>query len=198
MNPLKEKLVQFAASIGFKINEDAISEISTNESYDMAFPDNWDEMSEEEQMAWKDKHKQTSQNTSDSEPEPKPVKANAQKAQIPETLMQLNSLIEEMGGMDAFKGLLLSAVESVEVMQQNREVEKANLIAALVTNSNGALTEADLQDMEITHLQTMAKVLTPAEQVNYSMLGAGNIQHNADEIAPMPTIMDLVTNHKED
>jgi len=162
-------------------------ELQANE-YDMAYPDNWDEMSEEEQMAWKEKHMVKKDEPKANQEEPK---QNAVK--LPENLVKLNALIEEMGGIDAYKGLLLGAVEAVESMQQNQEVERANLVATLVNNS--AITEDELKDVETSTLKLMVKTI-PTRNVDYSMLGAGSMQHNKDEVAEMPDIFALVT--KED
>jgi len=188
MKNQKSLLVRFAESLGFQINEEAIQELNANE-YDMAYPDNWDEMSEEEQMAWKEKHKKEMPKANQDEPEE--PKQNTVK--LPENLVKLNALIEEMGGIDAYKGLLLGAVEAVESMQQNQEVERANLVATLVNNS--AITEDELKDVETSTLKLMVKTI-PTRNVDYSMLGAGSMQHNKDEVAEMPDIFALVT--KED
>jgi len=157
-------------------------ELQANE-YDMEYPDNWDEMSEEEQMAWKEKHMVKEEPKANAEP-----KQNA--IQLPENVVKLNALIEEMGGMDAFKGLLLGAVEAVEINQNAQEVERANLVAQLVNNS--ALTEAELKNVETSTLRLMVKTI-PTRNVDYSMLGAGNMQHNKEESAEMPDVLALVT-----
>ena len=197
----KNLFVELAQKFGFKVNADAVEEISANE---MNKPDNWDQMSEEDQKAWKDKHSM-SKNAADETPQ-KPEKtpaqpANKQNEQEPapkpdEDLVWLNSLVKEMGGREAFKGLLLGAVNAVELAQNAQEKEKANVIASLVANSGGNLTEADLQDMELPALQKMAKVIVPAQFIDYRPLGA-TVKVNKDEIATMPDIYTLMSNSQE-
>jgi len=172
-------------AFNMQVNADGLE---TNEQYDAAYPDNWDSMSEEEQMAWKEKHMVKAEKPMANQDEPK-----QNTVKLPENVVKLNALIEDIGGIDAFKGLLLGAVEAVESMQQNQEIERANLVAQLVNNS--AITEEELADVEVSTLKLMVKTI-PQKSVDYSMLGAGSMQHNKDEVAEMPDIFALVT--KED
>jgi len=191
---LKKTLVGFAASLGLQINEDSISELDGEEvtvnKYDMAKPDNWSDMSEEDQMSWKEKH--MVRNT--QEPA---KKRDTPQPQVGENVVWLNSLINDIGGQDAFKALLLGAVQAVEVMQNREDVERGNLIAQLVTNSGGTLTEEELKDFEMPVLQTMAKAMLPT-QVNFGPLGGRTVHTNkTEEVAEMPDIFNPVTWNKE-
>jgi len=196
---LRKTLVGFAASLGLQINEDAISEIDgevTVNKYDMAKPDNWSDMSEEDQKMWEEKH--MVKNVSDPEPDPKPALQPAKKPVAPatpaplgENVVWLNSLIDEIGGQDAFKALLFGAVQAVEVMQNNEETERKDILTQLVTNSGGMLTEEELKDFELPVLRKMAKAMLPM-QVNFAPMGGRTNVHanKAEDVAAMPDIFD--------
>jgi len=183
-----EKLGELAH---LKVNEES-PELIANK-YDMAMPDNWDEMSEEEQKAWKEKHMMKDNVETPAVPAPAakpPVTANTQTpAPKPdENLVWLNSLIEGIGGKDAFQALLLGAVKAVEMQQNGEKQEKETVIAALVLNSDGRLTADELKDKDLPTLQLMAKVVVPQQLADYSMLSTGAIKANKDDVAVMPDI----------
>lgn len=204
MSADKNAFARLGKFLGYKINEDDIVEMEQNQ-YDMAKPDNWADMSEEEQAKWKKEHMVKNEKTPEPEPKkPTPIKANQDdgpeddkpeddKPLTPENLMQLNSLIEEMGGFEAFKGLLYGSVQAVEVMQNQEKQERKNVIAQLVANSAGTLTEADLKDLDLAALNVMSKAIVP-QHISYAGLGGQSFQANEkDNFAVMPDIFAAET-----
>jgi hypothetical protein len=201
----KTTLQKLAELFGFRINADAIEEISVNQER----PDDWDEMSEDEQAAWEAKQAKMTDNSSDDEPKVKPARKPVQNArqtqarvanQDPDVtnLLKLNSLIDEIGGFDAYKGLLLSAVEAVENYQMEHNQERDGLVAQIVANSAGSFEAADLQDMEIPVLKKMAQAFGHDVTVDYSMLNPSPLKTNKEDFAPLPNIASLFNNKKED
>lgn len=189
----KSKFAQLAQFFGIKVNEESL-ELIANE-YDAEKPDNWDEMSEEEQNAWKEKHMVTANAETPATPAPAktpaPVKANAEKTD--ENLIWLNNLIKDIGGREAFQGLLQGAVKAIEMQQNHEASERETVIAALVHNSNGQLTAEELKDMDLPVLQKMAKVIVPQQFADYSLLSASTIKANKDDVAVMPNIFAAET-----
>jgi len=187
----KGKFAKLAEFFGIRVNEDALELIENK--YDAEMPGNWADMSEEEQKAWKEKHMMKDNTETPAVPAPAakpPVTANTQ-APAPkpdENLLWFNKLIENMGGPEAFQGLLMGAVDAVKVHQNSQAGEKETVIAALVLNSNGTLTADELKDMDLPVLQKMAKVIVPQQLADYSMLSAGPIKANKDDVAVMPDI----------
>jgi len=186
----KNVFLKFANLVGFKINEEAL-EVVTNE-YDEDYPDNWDEMSDDEKTAWKEKHmvKPNASKTAEPkvakkepEPEPAPV-ANAQDS-------ELAQLVAEFGGVKGIRSLLANAQTIVESTRQAESTERANLIAEMVLNSSETLKEEDLEDIETSLLRKMAEAMRPTgfqRGVDYSLLGVRqNKQEGAKEkVAPRP------------
>lgn len=206
----KTTFQKLAELFGFKVNADAIETLKTNEG--MNYPDNWDEMDEDEQAAWKSEHMKGNSSDEDDEPEPKPApKTVARNARRPASkpgqdpdysnLLKLNSLIDEIGGFDAYKGLLLSAVEAVENFQAQHNQERDSLVAAIVANSAGEFEEADLADVPVPVLQKMSRTLSPAGHdvsVDYSMLNPRPLKTNKEDVAAMPDLLSIFQNKKED
>lgn len=199
----KGKFAQLAELFGFKVNEESI-EVVANE-YDMAYPDNWDEMSEDEQAAWKKEHMksnaqkpaQPAQKPQPSQPSQQPSQANQPSPEY-ENLVQLNQLIKDIGGMPAFKGLLLNAVEAVESHQKTEEQERKILISAIVANSSSFKSE-DLEEMDVPILKKLADGLVSTamqSNVDWRMLGARTLSHNKEEDVANPPSF-LLANQKE-
>jgi len=197
----KTQFQKLAELFGFKVNAEAIEEINTNE---MDYPDDWDEMSEDEQDAYKAKMEK---NASEDDDLPvKPVRRNA-RAQVrgadpgPDVtnLLKLNSLIDEIGGFDAYKGLLLSAVEAVESFQMEHNRERDSLVTQIVANSAGEFEKADLEDLSIPVLKKMANAFGGHDvSVDYSLLNPKPLKANKEDVAPLPNIGALFQNQKED
>lgn len=145
----KNAVIKFLESIGFKVNsEDALVEIGVEDA----------ETPEVEVEA--------------AAPA---VQPNSAAPAIPENVVKLNKLITDLGGFDAFQGLLLAAAEMQANVQTEAEKRKAALVTALVANSAGALAEDDLKDVDVPTLELMAKTMRPVQNVDYSVLG---IQQN--------------------
>ena len=205
----KTTFQKLASAFGFQINADAIEEVSINE--DMNYPDGWDDMSEEEQAAWKAKQAKMTDNSYDDEPEVKPARKPVQNArqtqargasQDPDVtnLLKLNSLIDEIGGFDAYKGLLLNAVEAVENYQAQHNQERDGLIAHIVANSAGSFEVADLENVEVSTLKKMAQAFGVVHDVSvdYSMLNPEPLKTNKGDIAEMPDLVAIFQNQKEE
>jgi len=195
----KTKFQKLAELFGFHVNEDAIEDISTNQ---MDYPDDWDEMSEDEQKAWEAKNKKK-----DDEPTSASPKQNAHQAQAPgrdpgpdvANLLKLNSLIDEIGGFDAYKGLLLNAVEAVEFIQNQQDRDRDALVTQIVANSAGQFEEADLEDVPVTTLKKLARSFDGHDvTVDYSLLNPQTVKANKEDVAPMPDIESLFKNAKEE
>lgn len=167
----KNVFLKFAKSLGFNINEDAI----IDNEYDMAYPDNWDEMSEEEQMKWKEEHKVMA---NVQKPEPKPASV------IPAELMQLNALVKEVGGVSALRDLLLSAATVTANALTQEEQERETLTASILANSS-EFSEEELKSVETPILRKLATVAVP-RMTNYASLGSVNANAK-DKIAPRPS-----------
>lgn len=188
----KGKFAKLAEFFGIKVNEDAL-ELIANE-YDADMPENWDELSEDEQKAWKEKHmmKENAQTPPAPKQEPPPAKTPKPAPAADENTIWLNGLIEGIGGREAFQALLLGAVKAVEIQQNSEKSEKETVIASLVLNSDGRLTEDELKDVDLPVLQKMAKVIVPQQLVDYRMQGAGTIKANKD-VAVMSDIFAAET-----
>jgi hypothetical protein len=203
----KTTFQKLAELFGFRVNADAIEELSTNE---MDYPDNWDEMSEEEQMAWKEKNGKMKDNSSEGdEPEVKPAPKTRQNARQAQTrgasqpdiqnLLKLNSLIDEIGGFDAYKGLLLNAVEAVEDFQARQNADRDTLVSQIVANSAGQFEEADFENVPVPTLKKKARAYGGHDvTVDYSVLNPQTVKTNKDDIAPLPDVSALFANKKED
>lgn len=186
----KKTFRSFAKLVG---NEEDLLPIANE--YDEAKPDNWDDMSEEEQKAWEEEHMVKAQVQTKPEPkaEPKPEpKSPAPK--IPEGIMQLNSLVEELGGIEAFKGLLLSAATITANALTQEESERDQLVKSIIANSAEQFAEDDLADVPLPTLRKMAAVTSSPLGVDYSLFGAVNVNaHKGDDVAEMPNIFDPET-----
>jgi len=193
----KDIAVNAAKVLGFTLNKDALIPIQ-NEQYDADMPDNWDEMSEEDQAAWKEKHamknEQPPEATKANKANAKPKEEQPKPAAPDGNLIWLNSLIDEMGGQEAFKGLLLGAVNAVETMQANEQAERDTLVATLMQNSGDSLTEDELKELDTPVLQKMVRVMVPAQFMDYRPLGAINANsEKGEEMAPLIDIYDPAT-----
>jgi len=189
----KELVVKFAKQLGLIVNEDALVE---NEDYDAAYPDNWDEMTEDEKMAWKEEHKMQKQ-MNEKKPAPAPVSNEKIPALvIPTELMQFNSLIKEIGGVQALRELLLSAATVTANELSKEEQERETLTASIVANSSG-FTAEDFENVETPILRKMAGAFTPNfQRVNYA--GLGSVAQNAgSKVAPRPSVFLNVKTEKE-
>jgi len=203
----KTTFQKLAALFGFKVNADAIEEISTNQ---MEYPDGWEDMSEEEQAAWKaDNADKMKDNSSEDELEVKPAKRPQQNArqtqargasQDPDVtnLLKLNSLIDEIGGFESYKGLLLNAVEAVENFQTQQNKDRDTLVSQIVANSAGQFEEADLEDVPVPTLKKMARTYGGHNvTVDYSILNS-SVKANKDDYAPLPDVSSLFRNQKKE
>lgn len=192
----KSKFAQIAEVFGFKVNEESI-EVVTNE-YDMDKPENWDEMSEEDQMAWKKKHEVMANAEDPPKPaaKPQPAARQTQPAPVPDELVELNQLIKDMGGMPAFKGLLLNAVEAVEGYQKTEEQERKVLVSAIVANSSSFKAE-DLKEMDTPILKKLAEGMIADNMranVDWRMTGSRTLTHNQEEDVAAPPAFLLAKN----
>lgn len=184
---------KFAKLVG---NEEDLLPIANE--YDEAKPDNWDDMSEEEQKAWEEEHMVKAQVQTKPEPkdEPKP-EPKTLATKIPEGIMQLNSLVEELGGIDAFKGLLLSAATITANALTQEEKERDELVKSIIANSADQFAEDDLDDVPLPTLRKMAAVTSPIG-VDYSLFGAVNANaHKGEDMAVMPNIFEPETWKKD-
>ena len=194
----KTKFAGLARLFGFQVNESDIEELSQNQD-DMTYPDNWDEMDEEEQAKWKAKNmpaakppmppKKNAAKTPCSQPAS--VRANAQDVDYSNLLM-LNQMIDDIGGFGAFKALMLNAVDAVEMAQNSQEQERDVLVAAIVANSS-SFEESDLEGMAVPVLRKLAAGLTQnamRSNVDFRMMGARGMKANADaDIAVAPAFL---------
>jgi len=186
------ELLKEAFNVNVDVGDDAPEEVTVNK-YDMAKPDNWSDMSKEDQMSWEEKHMVKNARELETEPESKPVAKPETPAPVGKNVVWLNSLIDEIGGQDAFKALLLGAVQAVEVMQNQEETERQTILAQIVTNSGGMLTEEEMKDFELPVLKKMAKAMLPM-QVNFGPMGGRTVITNKiEEVAEMPDIFNLET-----
>jgi len=188
------ELLKEAFNTNVDVGDDAPEGVTVNK-YDMAKPDNWAEMSKEDQMSWEEKHMVKNAQEPAPEPklEPKPAAKPETLAPVGKNVVWLNSLIDEIGGQDAFKALLLGAVQAVEVMQNQEETERQTILAQIVTNSGGMLTEEEMKDFELPVLRKMAKAMLPM-QVNFGPMGGRTIITNKiEDVAEMPDIFKIET-----
>jgi hypothetical protein len=159
--------------------------------YDEDKPDNWDELSEEEQKKWEEEHMVKAQ--AQAKPEPKTELKPSPAPQIPEGIMQLNVLVEELGGIEAFKNLLLSAATITANALSQEEKEHAELVKTIVANAADQLTPDDLADVPVATLRKMAAVTSSPIGVDYSLFGAVNVNAKGEDMAIMPNIFDPET-----
>jgi hypothetical protein len=106
-----------------------------------------------------------------------------------DNLAKLNQLITDIGGFEAFKAVLLAAVEmgksaapAAPAPQANR---RAALISSLVTNAKG-LTPQDLADVDIAVLEKMANAVATTN-VDYAALGV--VTNSNSQPAPRPVFL---------
>jgi hypothetical protein len=193
----KQRFVGLAKLFGIQVNEDAIEEIAEPgvepELIENKKPeyDEEEEMPDEEEMPMKKKKKMMAANSRPAQPA-----RNARAEPEYQNLLKLNQLIDDIGGFDAYRALLLSAVDAVEHMQQNQAGERDGLVAEIVANSSGALTAKDLETTELPVLEKMAQAfaaqsLVAGSGVDYRMLGTRIKQNKggAEDIAPLPSFL---------
>jgi hypothetical protein len=179
MKKKKGALIRAAQLLGFKINEDAIEELPAEEILEA------DDLELEGEPG----------DEFEEEPAPASVQSNIRRPAsprpqaIPENLMQLNQLITEVGGMDAYKSLLLNAVEAVEAMQNNQQAERDAIVAHLVANSAGGVTEEELKKLDLPALQIMQRAMAiPMPNMNYGPLGPRTkLNVKAEDVAQPPS-----------
>ena len=186
----KTKFAGLAQIFGFNVNEADIEEVSANAD-DMAYPDNWDEMSEEEQAMWKEENmpKANAQVPCGGSLPARQVRSNryATEAEYANLLM-LNQMIDDIGGFGAFKALMLNAVDAVEMAQNSQKQERDVLISAIVANSSSFQAD-DLKGMDVPVLRKLAAGLTEnamRTNVDWRMLGSRSVTQNASEDVAIP------------
>lgn len=184
---------KFAKLVG---NEDDLLPIANE--YDEQKPDNWDDLSEEEQKKWEEEHMVKTQAQDKPEPKAEPKKEpKAPAPQIPEGIMQLNSLVDELGGVEALKGLLLSAATITANALTQEEQERDELVKSIIANSADQFVGDDLADVPLPTLRKMAAVTSPIG-VDYSLFGAVNANaHKGEDVAVMPNIFEPETWKKD-
>lgn len=185
---------KFARMVG---NEDDLIPL-VNEKYDEAYPDNWDELTPEEQDEWKKAHAVTA-NVQENKPvqqaqqpaTPAPI-ANTRtvvaQAELPEEVKQLSALVRRVGGVRALETLLLSAATVTSNALQQEEDEKENLIKLIKANS-AEFSPEELDEVPVKVLRKMAKAYE-APFVNYGPLGSRFRENDLkDQIAPRPSVL---------
>ena len=164
-----------------------------NEKYDEDMPPNWDEMSPEDQAAWKEKHMMTNEQNEPAARTATPaVASNAQTAQpakveVPAEITQLTGLIKEVGGVDALKTLLVNAAKVSVTAQATEDQERATLTARVKANS-AEFADDELKGMPIGTLRKVANSLQPIA-VDYSGFAPRMTANLADQIAPRPSLL---------
>lgn len=163
--------------------------------YDEAMPENWDEMSPEEQAAWKEKHMMANEGEKPAPQVAAPaVTSNAQPAQparveIPAEITQLTGLVKEVGGVDALKTLLVNAAKVSVNAQAAEDQERTALIATIKANhTNGDFTDDELKAMSIGMLRKFANALQPIF-VDWSPAAPRMSANQADQVAPRPSLL---------
>jgi len=187
----KEKLLGLLDFFGFNVNADAVTK---KDEEDME-PGAMDESTEDEEEPML--KRPVKKNRAD---EPAPRSVRQEPAGDFTNLLQLNQLIDDVGGMEAFRGLLLNAVDAVEFMQHNQADERSMLASVIVANSGGALVEDDLESVPVPTLQKMAQAYAPIPVggIDFRMLGARGVKQNkAEDIAAPPSFF-LATNEKKE
>lgn len=100
-------------------------------------------------------------------------------------LVELNKLVKELGGVESFKALLVNAAAVVANHQSAEEAKKSELVKTIVANSGSSMTEEDLQSVPVPLLSKMADGMRSVQQnIHYGPMGAGNVQHNAEDMTP--------------
>lgn len=175
----KKMFAGLAKLVGFKINEDDIEEIEAVADPEALAKDSEPESEKPEAAKANAKVDEEPK----SEPESKPVVKNSSG----DDAEWFKTFINDIGGREAFQGLMINAVKAIETLQNTEKAEKDTVIASLVANTNGQFTEEELNQMELPVLRKMAAVMVPQNYVNYALLGGGNVHKNED-IAVMPDI----------
>ena len=179
---------KFAKLVG---NEADLKPIAN--AYDEAMPDNWDEMSPEDQAAWKEKHmKANEQIEPAAQPAAPAVTSNAQPApaarmEVPAEIAQLSGLVKEVGGVDALKTLLVNAAK-VSVNAQTAEDQERAALTAKVKANSAEFTDDELKEMPIGTLRKFADSLQPVF-VDYSGSAPRMAANRADLVAPRPSLL---------
>jgi hypothetical protein len=161
--------------------------------YDESMPENWDDMSEEEQAAWKEKHvKANTQIEPAVQPATPAVTSNAQTApparvEVPAEIAQLAGLVKEVGGVDALKTLLVNAAKVSVSARAAEEQERASLTAKVKANS-AEFGDEELKEMPIGTLRKVANSLQPIT-VDYSGFAPRMAANKSDQIAPRPSLL---------
>jgi len=181
----KSVFLKFANALGFKLNEDEV--IATNEG--ATKPDNWDELTEEEQAAW-NKENMPKANVQVKPKEQPAPKAQPAPVEIPAEIMQLNALIQELGGVPAFRTLLLSAATVTANALSQEEAEKDTLVASILANHAEQFEEDELKELDLPVLRKMSVALAPKHRIDYTALGGMNANaKDNDKIAPRPSFL---------
>jgi len=180
---------KFARTLGFNVSADAIQTITNEAEYDADYPDNWDEMTEDEKEAWKQEHMVKAQ-AQDKPKKPAP-KEPAPTPELPDEVLQFSSLIKELGGVDSLRTLLLSAATVTANALTQEEAERGKLVDAIIANSADQFSKDELEEIELPVLRKMASALTPQMQrapVDYGALGS--VQNKGkDKIAERPVFL---------
>lgn len=178
--------------MGLQVNTEDIRPLE-NAKFDMPMPDNWDQMSPEDQAAWKDKHMMAN---AQIEPAAQPATpavtsdtATAQpaKMEVPAEITQLTGLVKEVGGVDALKTLLVNAAKLTVSAQATEEQERASLSATIKANS-AEFSDDELKELPIGTLRKVANSLQPVF-VDYSGFAPRMMANKADQIAPRPSLL---------
>lgn len=196
----KSTFRKFARLVG---NEADLTPLE-NAKFDMAMPDNWDQMSADEQAAWKDKHMMA--NAEEPEPAPQPaapaVTSNAAapatptqsaklaqpaRVEIPTEIQQLTGLVKEVGGVDALKTLLVNAAKLSVSAQATEDQERAALTETIKANS-AEFADDELKSLPIGTLRKVAHSLQPVF-VDYSGFAPRMVANKADQVAPRPSLL---------
>lgn len=184
----KKTFYKFARLVG---NEADLKSLANE--YDEAMPDNWDEMSEADQAAWKEKHmKANEQSEPAAQPAAPAVTSNTQAAQparveIPAEIVQLTGLVKEVGGVEALKTLLVNAAK-VSVNAQAAEDQERSTLTAKVKANSAEFTDEELKAMPIGTLRKFANSLQPVF-VDYSAFASRTVANQADQVAPRPSLL---------
>ena len=179
--------------MGLHVNAEDIHPVE-NTKFDIAMPDNWDEMSPEDQATWKEKHMMKANEVDKPIPQPAVPAAtsNASTAQparveIPAEIMQLTGLVKEVGGVDALKSLLVNAAK-VSISAQAAEDQERNTLTAKVKANSAEFTDEELKAMPIGTLRKIANSLQPIA-MDYSGLASRMAANQADQVAPRPSLL---------
>lgn len=170
----KNMVKKFLSLIGWKVNSDESLVALAKPPFEEE-----EEDSEKESEAPEEE---------DEEEDKKPkAKKNAQAPVFPKEIMEINALVEKIGGVDVFKALLLNAAETMQANQEREEQERETLIAQLVENSAGTITEDDFEEVDLNAVRLMVKV-APGYQlpVDYRALNSNTVKSNKESAAPRP------------